>query len=163
MEPYLNHFTMTTGHNRKSYISEVEASLYPAILGAVTPAIKNPEPVPFLEDNIFLKVLKEDRFYIATIYIDTALNPKAPDLLPLLTTGGAKDEESKTRLIQLMTETYAIPVERNYPAAPIIIDRIDVIGQSELVHIYRWTGDFARCLAWTLLYPELLETRMLIY
>lgn len=147
---WINHYSIMTSHNRKSYPDEVskEVVLYFKKLIKET---RTKELVDLL-DGVKMELTIEENMYMATLYIYDKENP-------ILITAGCKNEKDRKYLWELLSESE----EKIYgksniiksvpPLTPYIVDM--VLPKSIInMDVLGWTGDFTRCLGWIILSPE---------
>lgn len=147
----INHYTMNTQNNRVSNPEEVNKELYFKLKSIFKDAqTKNGAD---LLDNTNVILTIDDDCYIATLRYK-----KKNEYIPVLVTAGTANKDSRMWLWKHMTSTmqditgakgntFQMP-----PDAPFILDMlIPVLVNPK---IYKWTGDFTRCLGWMMLSPK---------
>lgn len=142
---YINHYTVNTSHNRTSYPTEIDKSIY-MILKNIIRKAESGEKSDVL-DGTYITMATEQDCYVATLWAD--------DKIPLLITVGASTESgrlqiSKTIITICKKMNTSTPV---LPAAPVIADIIlpSIFMRQDVAE---WTGDFTRCLGWAMIAPE---------
>jgi len=142
MEKYLNHITLTTGHTRRSYRSEVAddviCKLRPMVL-ALRQGQRADLPIPDYWINgpsmghacIVLTVWHSDGSKVATIALATRSRC------------GAQVWRAMHEMLSDKIATHPGDV----PASPWLATRLHV-GSSLHSDCLDWIGDFHRCLAW---------------
>lgn len=142
---YINHYTVNTSHNRRSYPEEINKGIYFKLAGIARKAIKG-ENVEVL-DGTYITLTVEEGCYAATLWAD--------EKTPLLLTVGAYCESGWQKISQIIIDDYkGLYAEPPLlPAFPVIAD---VVLPSCILRpdVLRWTGDFTRCLGWALMAPE---------
>ena len=149
---FIRHCTLNSGHMRISYADEVSKDIYFVLKGIVDKA-KNEETE--LIDNTYIYIRENKAGYICSLLLKTENG-----FVPIMHTAGTKDPESRFSLWEGMQETikmeinqYSKYVDKVPVDVPYIVDIIHFTA-SRYTNILQWTGDFARCLGWMMLYPE---------
>lgn len=142
---FINHYTVNTSHNRKSYPHEVDKNIYFMLAGIVKKAIAG-EMVEIF-DYIYLTLGVEQDVYVATLW-DTSKNP-------LLVSIGATSKEARKQVLKIIRENFK-DFYRTTPVLPDIPFIADIITPFSTLYpgIFTWTGDFTRCLGWFMIAPE---------
>ena len=156
MEREIAHVTLTTGHQRNSYVDDIDPQLYFKLRVLFQDAAKS-HGMDFI-DNTHVQLTKIDEdSYICTLYIKTEQG-----LCPILTTAGSKKMDMA--LWTALHENCFSPVltdPHKPPTPPFIADRIDV-PHPDAIGVLSWTGDFAKCLGWMMLFPDEIAARTII-
>lgn len=146
MSKYIYHVTMSSGHVAKQYrrdiMDEVIADLSETLDGILQGAYM---PVPGFADYLV------NGTHTGSNLIATVWSGPRDSLRPILTTATALKSRSSPKLWRLMHDQATTPFVTDPaapPKAPWTADRIEV-GMLYSMSASSWTGDFARCLAWT--------------
>ncbi|QNM94879.1 hypothetical protein [Chitinimonas koreensis] len=155
--PYLNHYTLTTSHNRRSDRAEVAeatmAVVAPWVLehAAIDRRPGDPVALPVPEwAHYTAHLLSHDGALIVTVY-----GPDGPFVLgkpptrttPLLTFGVATKSRHAIPLWEmLMQQPFVHPKSQRPPAPWCAVALYPVLQQHP--EAARWMGDFERCVAW---------------
>lgn len=147
---YINQFTYNTGHNRKSYPSDIGKEFLFNFLPMVNKYIESGEICDYLVDTRIRITTNDDDLYVASLYIVID-----GDDVPVFMTMGTSNKHRRKEIINeakkmrdlCRPDTIYMP-----PEAPLIIDFIlpAMAVRPELAHL---TGDLSKCLAWTILDP----------
>lgn len=142
---YLNHYTVNTTHNRKSYAEEVDKKIYLILKSMINKAL-NGEKVDIM-DGVSITLTAEEECYVATFWLS--------DNTPILITFGAKSQDGRKMVSDLIAKNYSmilntIPI---LPEAPVVADVI-LPGSIKRIDVLQWSGDFCRCLGWIMLDPN---------
>ena len=142
---YINHYTINTSHNRISYPGEVDKSIYFKIAKIIKKAAAGERPEVI--DGTYITLTSELDCYAATLWAD--------EKTPLLLTVGAKSEEGRKKVSNLIINDYKGLYEETpiLPAAPVVADVI-LPSCIFMPKVLEWSGDFTRCLGWALMAPE---------
>lgn len=145
---YLNHYTLNTGHNRKSYPNEVDKSMYFTLKRMIQDATKN-EFADVLDGTV-MKLTIENSAYVITLFNDIE------EKIPLLVTFGCKEGKDAANIIKEANNFYKKIYNKESKIVPITPFCLDIIMPSLIFNpqIAEWTGDFCRCMAWSILAPE---------
>ena len=142
---YINHYTVSTSHNRVSYPGEVNKGLYFKLKNIVDDAI-NGKKTEILE-GIYLTLTADTDCYAATLWLD--------DSTPLITTLGADTKSGRDKIHKAVMDDYSdfMPQPIIIPVCPVIVD---VILPPAILRpdIFEWTGDLTKCLGWMLIAPD---------
>ena len=150
---YINHLTITTGHNartsRADVADDVLAIVVPWLQSIVNTGQKSPLPVPALRHFSAIAYV-QDGGLIVTVY-----GPSVPHLdgqpaitdIPLVTFGVAQRSRHSEPLWAMLMANFEHPAGIKQPATPwcavavhpSITAHADAIG---------WLADFERCVAW---------------
>ncbi len=143
---YINHYTLLTGHVRKSYSGEVEKEVRKATRDLIKfdKNVSSNYTVPFL-DETQLRIIADGSFYVATITKDVD-----GEDITLLTTVGCKDKSGLSLAVKSIKDAYKSLTEKELigydPDLPFIVD----IPTPFCALISAWSGDFCRTLAWSI-------------
>lgn len=147
LERYILHVTTNTGHRRRSFRSEVADSVVNTLRPLVERAIAGERvEIPQL-DGYTMTAERHGWCLLVTLW---GRSPSSDDPLPILTTGVAPRSRCGARLWRRLHET-ATPLATGTdwtPPPPWVADRIEA-GSALHLDAMHWTGDFARCIAWT--------------
>jgi hypothetical protein len=155
MDSHIRHITLSTGHSRDSYRSEVsdEAVDVCADLIARITADHTSEPVriPGVGDY-YISGRSADGCLLATVWsgqpVPSLHDPSVP--APICTIGVAARERHGDRLWRMLHQWGEMPIVTDpdrCPPAPWIGVALDagIIAHLGAAH---WLGDFERCLGW---------------
>ena len=146
----INHYSLLTGNLRESTADEVKPVIYFRLKSVINRARKGKTE---LIDNTYIEIVEEEGVYICTLY-----GKKGSDYVPIVTTGGTKDERQRKYLwdsMENMTiQEYGDKYIRKVPiACPYILDLVHTSAVF-FVDKLTWTGDFTKCLGWMMLFPD---------
>jgi len=146
---YINHFTLKTGHCRKSFPSEIDKTFLFQFLPEVRNII-NAGKCDFYFDTKIEIILEENDYYAATLYTE-----HDGHFIPVFFTVATSNQVKRKQLIKTaMAFRQVLPLENTFlpPDAPLIIDIVlpTIVSRMELAQI---TGDMSRCLSWALFDP----------
>lgn len=149
---FIRHCTLNSGHMRISYSNEVSKDIYFVLKGIVDKAkIEETE----LIDNTYIRIYEKENRYICSLLLKTENR-----FVPIMHTAGTKKSESRFSLWEAMQEVikteinqYSKYIDKVPVDVPYIVDIIHFTASFH-TNILKWTGDFARCLGWMMLYPE---------
>jgi hypothetical protein len=146
----LAHITLTTGHARASPRSEVGDHIVSILQPILERALKGERvPVPG-QPGFTLSGVRHLDCCILTVWA-SAPDTARPQSVPVVTSGVAAGEAGAQELWRLMHETTDLgpaTTPQEAPPAPWCADRIE-LGALRNPVAMSWTGDLARCLAWT--------------
>lgn len=147
---YINHFTLNTGHNRKSYPTEIDKISFSRFLPIVEEIIEKGEECKFIIEDTYLHIIMEDDQYVATLYSEFN-GQNLPVFLSLATSNPGKrlDIENVMKEFRKFTDTVKSFM---IPNPPVIVDVLLPAVQIR-PDILSMTGDLSRCLAWAILDP----------
>lgn len=150
---YINHLTLTTGHNARTSRSDVAddvlAVVAPWLQSIVNTGQKTPLPVPALSHFIAIAYV-QDGGLVVTVYGPSWPHrqgqPASADI-PLVTFGVAQRSRHSEPLWAMLMANFEHPEGIKQPATPwcavavhpSIMMHADAIG---------WLADFERCVAW---------------
>lgn len=140
---YINHITLNSGHIRKAYPEEVNKDLY-FRLRQIFKRSLTPDGVEMF-DGYIVKTTQTEIGSITTIFKEG---------VPIITTACSKNDTGI--LWKSMHETSMVPLKTKVTdkfMLPYIADRIEV-GAMFHIDAMEWTGDFARCMGWMILFPN---------
>lgn len=143
---YIHHYTLMTGHMRKSYSNEVEKEIRIRVRELIKfeRGISCNYTVPFM-DETKLHIVADGSFYSATVMIEA----KGEDIV-LLTTVGCKDETGLSFAMKAINDAQKELTGKElgecHPKLPFIMD----IPTPFCFVITDWSGDFCRTLAWSI-------------
>jgi len=150
---YINHFTINTKNNRISYPSEVEKELF-FILKSKFKDAESENGVNLMDDTVFKLTVEENRTYAGTLYLKSG-----NELVPVLITYGTKEDSDRNYVwdnIKKIRKQFSDDELIMPPATPFIVDYILPTACLNPI-IFEWTGDFTKCLAWMILFPEVIN------
>lgn len=154
MHPYINHITITTGHNARTSRADVDD----ATLAIVAPWLKNiintdtPHPLPVEPLSHFSAIaFVREGGLLVTVY-----GPSGPHLhgapahgagIPLVTFGVAQKSRHGEPLWAMMTASFPHQPSIKQPRTPWCAV---AVHPSIMAHpaAMEWLGDFERCCAW---------------
>mgnify|MGYP004457709947 CR=1 FL=1 len=143
---YINHYTLLTGHMRKSYANEVEKEIRERMRKLIKfeRNVSCNYTVPFM-DGTKLHIISDGSFYAAAVMAEV----KGEDVT-LLTTVGCKDKSGLSLAMKSIKDAYKDLFGKELtgyePKLPFIVD----IPTPFCVLITDWSGDFCRTLAWSI-------------
>lgn len=149
---YINHFTLNTGHNRKSYPSEIDKGFYFKFATIINDIIASGEICEFYIEGTYLKITTNGNDnYFATLHIDFN-----GEKIPIFATVATSNPDKRVQVISDIKPYFKLCASHGTflpPDAPLIIDI--VLPQIMLApYVLEYTGDLSRCLAWTILFPQ---------
>jgi hypothetical protein len=150
---YINHITLSTGHNRRSPRSEVGddtlALLHPWLTAALNSGDIVPLPVPSLA-HFGVRAIKEVGL-VVTIYgpngPHTPGKPHRGEWMPLVTLGVAQRSREAGDLWAMLVANFGARAGLKAPATPWVAVALhpSASGYPEALD---WLGDLERCIAW---------------
>lgn len=150
---YINHFTMNTGHSRKSYPSEIDKKFFFQFVPIINEIIKDGGICEYIIDETYMRITpKNENCYFASLYIKNN-----GEYVPMFASAATSDVDMRVELISYVSEYRELCSPPNItfmpPEAPLIIDMIlpSIFMRTDLL---RYTGDMSRCLAWAMLGRE---------
>ncbi len=145
---YLNHYTLNTGHNRKSYPEEVDKDMYFILKRMIQDAKKH--EFADVVDGTVMKLTIEDSGYVVTLFNNIK------EKIPLLVTFGCRDGKDAAKIIKEANNFYKTIYKKEYKVVPITPFCLDILLPSSIFNpeVSYWTGDFCKCIAWAILAPE---------
>lgn len=151
-ERYLQHVTLNTGDIRRSPRSEVANDVVARLRPLVERALTGEHVAVPGEAGYTMTGVEQAHCCLVTLWAPSPMGGTAgPDLIPVLTLGIAARSRCGAYLWRKMHErqdlTYATDPDRT-PPEPWLAERLDV-GAAHHADAMEWTGDFARCAAWT--------------
>jgi len=148
-EKSITHITLTTGHQRDSFAEEIDPKLYFKFKKMFKEPVLGENDIDFIDDTCLKLTKIDDDSYICTLFVKTN-----EGLCPVLTTAGSKTLNLDLWVALHDSAITPVVTDRNRPPRPpFIADRIE-IPHPQAIEIFKWTGDFSRCLGWMMLYPE---------
>lgn len=152
---YIRHITLTTGHSRDSYRSEVSDAAVAVcrdLIARITAgAVAEPVQIPGVGEY-YLSGRASGRCLLATVWsgrhAPSLHDPAVP--APLCTIGIASHSRCGASLWQMLHQHGETPVvtdPNRCPPEPWVAVALDagIIEHQATAH---WLGDFERCLAW---------------
>ncbi|MNW48698.1 hypothetical protein D3C74_260750 [compost metagenome] len=141
---YLNHVTLNTGHARKTYSHEVDKRIYFILKNILKDAMGSQGAKIF--DNYTVKITKVGEGAVSTLFGSSGA--------PILTTACSKDDDGSLWRMLHSTFNGQLATKEDKPTStPYIADRLEV-GSVLHMDALKWTGDFSRCFAWAILFPD---------
>ena len=144
----INHYTMNTGHQRKTTPDEVNKQIYVAFRGYIKKALSE-EGTDFL-DNTHLKITEEDIGYVATLS-----GYAGNELIPIFVTAGTSEKDGRKYIWDAVCGM--IPEKNSISQIPVPTPYIlDYVLPTAVAfpQVLSWTGDFSRCLGWAMMFPK---------
>lgn len=146
----INHYTLNTGNLRVSYPEEVNKDLFFFLKKYINRAKRGKTQ---LLDGTYMYIIEEEDCYVCTLY-----GKRGNDFVPIISTSGTKDESARTYVWEQMEHMAKAESQGDYTTrvpvtVPYIVDYVHITS----VYFFdalTWTGDFARCLGWMMLFPE---------
>lgn len=156
MDAKIRHYTLNTGHMRISRPEEVDKNIYFTLQSTVNHAKVETTD---LIDNTCIRIIEEDCGYVCTLY-----GKRGGDLIPILSTAGTKNPEGRKYIWESMEDMAKSEFEDAYISSmpgeiPYIVDLVH-ISAPHFLEVLDWTGDFARCMGWMMLFPEELQKNL---
>lgn len=147
---YINHFTLNTGNNCKSYPNEINKGFYFEFKPIVKKIIETGDICDYLENSYLQITLADTDQYVATLY-----SKYKDGFVPIIMTIATSNPEKRDTIIRdAMKFRDICQIKKTYlpPDAPLIID---IVFPSSILRmdLLRLTGDLSRCLAWAILDP----------
>lgn len=146
----ISHYTLNTGNMVESSVKDIEKEIYFQMKKIINRAKK--EKIEFL-DGTYVEIVEEPLGYVCTLY-----GKRGKDYLPILSTAGTKNPEGRFYIWNEMQKVAKaefgdeyieqVPIE-----VPYIVDLLH-ISAAYFPNVFTWTGGFAKCIGWMLLYPE---------
>ena len=146
----ISHYTLNTGNMVESSVKDIEKEIYFQMKKIINRAKK--EKIEFL-DRTYVEIVEEPVGYVCTLY-----GKRRKEYVPILSTAGTKNPDGRFYIWNEMQkvakaefgEDYIeqIPIE-----VPYIVDLLH-ISAAYFPHVFTWTGGFAKCIGWMMLYPE---------
>lgn len=150
---YINHFTLSTGHSRRSYAEEIDKAFLMKFKPIVNNIIKTGEICEFAIKGTYMDIIMDGTdHYAATLYVD-----KNGQKVPIIVMEGTSNSE-KRKMVEEDIKVFRRSafgdgkVSFILPEAPLIVDVILPEAAMRL-DLLIMTGDLSRCLAWTILDP----------
>lgn len=144
----MSHYTLNSHHTRQTPASEVS----PRIVFTIKRILKDAQTEKGAEvvDGTTFKIIIGEDFYIGTLYYNG---------VPVLETVGCKIAGKRQYVWENLKEIVQAhdsdqKISDIPPKAPYIADYIFPYQHLISPDIYGWTGDFARCVAWVVMFPE---------
>lgn len=149
---HINHYTLNTGSNRRSVPSEVDKEIFFTLKRILSDARKKGKAE--ILDGTFIELTEEGSAYAITLFKEVCSNK-----VPLLLTCGCRDKADASKVLKIVNDFYKSAYGKNPIISPICPFCMDIILPYMLIssEIMSWTGDFCKCMAWTLLAPEMIR------
>ena len=146
----INHYSLLTGNLRESTADEVKPLIYFRLKSIINKAKKEKTE---LIDGTYIEIVEDESSYVCTVY-----GKRGVEYIPIVSTAGTKDKNSRKSLWSDMEEVaiqeYKDMYTRKVPVAcPYILDLVHV-SSVYFIHTLTWTGDFTKCLGWMMLFPD---------
>lgn len=139
MIAYVQHITLTTGHQRRSQRAEISREAMDACEAALRAALAG-ESAPIPHTDCSLRAERRGRGLLATVLCGET---------PLVTLGIAAHSRGAEALWrELHDGALVVTDERVVAEEPWCAARLE-IGVLSVPDAVAWLGDFERCLAWT--------------
>lgn len=152
----INHFTVNTKNNIIQHEEDIPKELYFYLRGLIEDALSD-DGID-LHNNTNFKLTIDEECYMGTLNLKTRNG-----MIPILTTAGARVEDKRMYVWNEIERIRSLifPFEKESiipPGTPFIVDIIyPTISKEKDLELFKWTGDFSRCLAWVLMMPELFK------
>lgn len=145
---YINHYTLNTGNNRKSFSKEVDKNMYFTLKRMIDDAERH--EFADVMDGTVMNLTIEDSAYVITLFNNIE------EKIPLLVTFGCRDGKDAAKTIKEANKIYKTIYNAEPKVAPITPFCLDILFPSVIFNpeISEWSGDFCRCMAWAILSPE---------
>lgn len=148
---YINHFTLNTGHSRKSYPGEVGKDILFSLRPQIKEIISDQGICEFIDDTYLqITIDPEGDMYAATLYVDYD-GDKIPVFASMATSATDKRLEIEDN-IKPIRKIIGPGISYMVPEAPVIVDMI-LPACNLRPDLFGMTGDMSRCLAWCILDP----------
>lgn len=142
---YINHYTLLTGHMRKSYSEEISSEIRTRMRELIEfdRNVSSNYTVPFM-DGTKLHITADGSFYCAEVILEAE-----GENIVLLTTVGCKDRSGLSLAMRSIEcaykDLFGKSLGEYHPELPFIVD----IPTPFCTIISNWSGDFCRTLAWS--------------
>lgn len=153
----IRHYTLNTGHMRLSKPEEVNKDIYFILQSIVDQAKKE---VTDLIDNTSIKIIEEENGYNCTLYAKFLGTH-----VPVMSTAGTKSPKERKYIWEALEDTAKMEFDDYITKVPVEVPYIvDLIHATApyFKDVLSWTGDFAKCLGWIMLYPEELQKYLIV-
>lgn len=152
---YINHYTLNTGDNRKSYPTEINPGINSS-MDKMIAEFQN-EGIALVLDDVYIRL----DMYKYGSYVAILEKKVNNTFTPFLITGGCYSREEAPLLIRELSEVYETVYKKKVKIVPITPFCIDIVLPTSLIALdaLSWTGDFCRCLAWKLLDPDAISEK----
>ena len=143
---YINHYTLLTGHMRRSYSNEInnDTRIRMRELIEFDKNVSSNYAVPFM-DGTKLHITADGSFYCAEVILETK-----NENITLLTTIGCKNKNGLSLAMKAIENAYKDLFGKSlgvyHPELPFIVD----VPTPFCTMIANWSGDFCRTLAWSI-------------
>lgn len=156
MNTTIRHYTLNTGHMEISNPEEIDKDIYFTLQAIINHAKVETTD---LIDNTCIRIIEEDSGYVCTLY-----GKHGGDLIQILSTAGTKKPEGRKYIWEAMEDAARFEFGNAYITripgeVPYIVDLIH-ISAPHFIEVLNWTGDFARCLGWMMLFPGELRKKL---
>lgn len=144
-----NHYTVNTGHMRRSTPDEVDKGMY-FYLKRIVEDAQTEKGAEILDGTTAELTIDQYGSYAITLfgYIDG-------EKIPFLISFGCKGANTKEVWDDVKRITKEIlKKETNISPMPPFVADIILPTSSLFLHTMSWTGDFTRCIGWYILAPE---------
>lgn len=146
----INHYTLNTGDMRMSKSSEINKDIFFRLKAIINRARKGKTE---LLGRTYIEITEDEYGYICDLY-----GKRGNEYIPILSTAGTKYKEGRKYIWDAMERVAKAEYEDKYMSSvpvepPYIIDLVH-ISSAYFMDVLEWTGDFARCLGWMMLFPE---------
>lgn len=146
----INHYTLNTGNMVESYVQDTDREIYFTMKKIINRAKRKETE---LIDGTYIKIVEEPRGYICTLY-----GKRGRNYIPILSTAGTKSPDGRNYIWKEMEYlAHAEMGEKYISRVPVDVPYIvDYIHMTSVLFpdVFEWTGSFARCVGWMMLYPE---------
>jgi hypothetical protein len=146
----INHYTLNSKHTNISKSDGVQKEMYFYLKGMIKDAQRK-EGVDLMDSTNFLLTLEDD------CYVGTLRVKLGNEYIPILVTSGTSNQDKRfyvwKNLIEVRDNVF--PSEKAFeipPTTPFILDLIMPFHINP--EIFKWTGDFTKCLGWILMSPK---------
>lgn len=157
---YMNHITLTTGHNRKSPRSEVSQKTIDLIAPWLKEAIKSEKPISLprkdLSNYTALVSESDDGLIVSVFGQSKQIENGRP--LPLVTFHVVRKEGSAAEMWKHAQAPYMLPIASGLKCPAVPFAAVSTWPTSFMFFdALVWLGDFERCVAWTWLEQQEIE------
>ena len=146
----IRHYTLNTGNMAEHSAFDTDKELYFTMKKIINRAKKQKTE---LLDNTYIEIIEEPLGYVCTLY-----GKRGKDYLPILSTAGTKNPDGRFYIWNSMQDAAKkeykdLYIEQVPAEVPYIVDFLHITA-AYFLNVLEWTGSFARCLGWMMLYPE---------
>ena len=150
---YINHITLSTGHLRRSSLSEVPDETLAFLRPWLDAALKSEVPIPLPADELahYSAMAIHEIGLVVTVYAPAGPHlpgkPHTGENAPIATFGVAKRSREAAPLWEKLKKHFSnrpSPAPETPWCAVALHDNLIAFADAQ-----EWLGDFERCIAWT--------------